>query len=197
MSFRLKLASAFIRGRLMIKWLELVDGKVSTTLSGLISDENMTDPIMHRTMPRTPGEFRVAMARKHATLVRILIERKGAEKGMALGRDALHSSGVELGKMIRSELRLSDGQNDLMAAARLLYRILGIEFEMVEVGSDVRMIVNRCSLADGYGASTCAVMSAMDEGVVEGLNPRMSMRFIRKNDGSRCPCEAELVWEGA
>jgi hypothetical protein len=177
----------------MIRWLELVDRTVCRSLALLIEDQAAVEAVTRGSMPRTPVRFRTAMAGKHARLVDIMIERKGTEAGVREGRAAMHAAGIALGKRLRSELRLTDSEDDLFAAARLLYRILGIEFEVERNGEKGTMLVRRCALSEHYTQRTCEVISAMDEGVVMGLNPGAKMTFVRRNSTDPCACEAVLI----
>lgn len=196
MNARLAAASALIRGPLATRWLELVDGKVSFSLATLIDDAPAVAALTEGRMPRSPAGYRRAMAGKHARLVDLLIERKGKEAGVREARASLRAAGIEMGEQLRAQLRLSNGEEDLIGAARLMYRLLGIEFEIGQDGERTMLLVRRCSLSDGYSPLTCEVISAMDEGVVEGLRPGAGMRFIRRNTDRAHKCEAELVLEG-
>ncbi len=194
MSLRLGAASLLVRGRAVMPWLELVDRTVCGPLGALVDDRSAVASVTGGSMPSSPADFREAMAAKHARLVRLLVERKGLEAGVNEGREAMHAAGVDLGSRLRSRLRLDDGEDDLLAAARLLYRMLGIGFDVERDGRGARILVRGCSLSGGYGPLTCEVISAMDEGVVEGLNPRARMTFTRRNSPSSCLCEAGLTW---
>lgn len=194
MSMRLAMASMFIRGGLMTRWLEIVDRQVCVSLAPLVGDDAAAAALTGERMPWSPAEYRRAMAEKHARLVSLVIERRGREAGVHEGRVALHAAGVELGRRLRAQLGLS-GEEDLVAAAGLLYRILGIEFEVQRGGEGARLLVRHCSLSECYSPLTCEVISAMDEGVVEGLEPRARMAFTTRNIGGAYKCEAELRWE--
>jgi hypothetical protein len=191
MSLRLKAAALLVRGRMITPWLELVDHAVCDRFSSMIGDDAEIASITGVRMPRKPDEYRMAMAGKHAQLADMLVERS---VGVNEAREAMYAAGVDLGSGLRSQLRLDGGEDDLLAAARLLYRVLGIEFDVVRGVESTRMVVRRCSLSERYSPRTCEVISAMDEGVVEGLNPRARMTFTRRNSPSDHPCEAVLTW---
>jgi hypothetical protein len=190
MNIRLSLASLLIRGRMQMPWLRTIDRAVTEALASLLDDEG-TSPILSMEMPGDPSRFRSAMSCKHALLVEELLAQRG-EEGTRLGREAMHQAGVRLGREVRNRLRLSDDRNELMVAARLLYRVLGIDFSTVDEGRSMK--VSRCSLAENYTPVTCEVISAMDEGVVSGLNPYVDMRFVRRNCRDPPMCRAELEW---
>jgi hypothetical protein len=192
MNLRLAAAGLLVRGGAVTRWLEMVDRTVSDSLAPLAGGE-----ISHYVPLRIdggPAGYRIAMAEKHAKLVNLLIERKGRDAGVRDGRLAMHEAGIDLGQRLRADLRLTDREEDLIAAARLLYRILGIEFEVRPDGDGATMTVHRCSLAERYTPLTCEVISAMDEGVVAGLRPGTRMNFTKRNSSGACQCEASIVW---
>lgn len=194
MSLRLRTASLLVRGWTVMPWLKLVDRTVCGSLAELIGDQAAVTSITGTRMPWGPVGFRRVMAWKHAQLVTVLVERRGREDGVSEGREAMHAAGIDLGDRLRSLLGLTGSEDDLFAAAGLLYRILGIEFVAEREGEGARLLVQRCSLSECYGPLTCEVLSAMDEGVVEGLDPRARMTFIKRNAGRPSLCEAKLAW---
>jgi hypothetical protein len=196
MSLTLKFATFYIRGRFVTRWLKLVDRTVIEALMPLLGDDARISSVIGSKMPRGPAEYRIAMAEKHAQLVKILIERKGMAAGVREGRKVMYATGVNLGKDLRRELHLSDDLDDIIDAAELLYRILGIDFTVESNGKNAKLLVRRCSLSHSYGIQTCEVISAMDEGVVEGLSSRAKMKFIKRNAEGPNPCEAEIIWGG-
>lgn len=195
MSLRLTAANLLVRGPVMIRWLELVDHMVYSSLAAIMADLPTRAPVDLEGVPRGAVRYRRAMAERHARMVDALIEDLGREAGVREGRRAMREAGLALGKRLRSELDLSDGMEDLFAAAKLLYRVLGIEFQVAREGEGARMTVHRCSLSEHYSELTCKVMSAMDEGVVMGLSPKAAMAFTRCNSGGERPCEAVITWE--
>jgi hypothetical protein len=194
MNLRLFIADLVIRGRRQMRWLQMIDRAVIKALTPLIDKGSEISTIIGKEGPNDPAGYRQAMSRRHVQLVDELIAAKGKEEGIQMGREAMHDAGVMLGADIRTKLRLSGDARELMTAARLLYRILGIEFE---VDDDMKgMRVRHCALSQNYTPLTCEVISAMDEGVVSGLDPSVKMRFVEKN-GHRWPmCKAELTWRG-
>ncbi len=118
------------------------------------------------------------MAQTQSNLVETLAASIGREKAIKLGREALFSIGQNLGNQTRRRLGVSDSQNDLIRAAKILYRILGIEFHVEwHDKSSATVIIDRCALAQQYSPLTCEVLSATDEGVLNGLQPRVTMKF--------------------
>ncbi len=86
------------------------------------------------------------------------------------------------------------GRADAMRAARLLYRGLGIDFK---AGADGTITIRRCYFADWYSPRVCALMSAMDEGVLSGLAGGGRLEFgVRITEGCR-RCEATFHFDEA
>lgn len=137
---------------------------------------------------------RARMAQCHCLRVLALARALGEERAVELARARLFPVGVALGREARRFLGVSDALDDVERAARVLYRTLGITFRL-DPGPPTRLIVERCALAQHYGSLVCRALSAVDEGVLAGLNPRLRMAFSeRLTDG--CPaCIAEITRE--
>lgn len=145
----------------------------------------------------TLDERRRHMAEIHNELVATLINTMGRDEAFSLGREAMFTAGLSLGQEFRSVLGVGNSLEDLILAAKILYKVLGIEFNIKksEEGGRV-MVVNHCTLAKYYTSETCIVLSAADEGVVQGLNPKIIMKFTERiTHGSPC-CLASIRLEG-
>jgi len=196
MNVRLALAGVLLRGRWHTRWLQRIDGMVVQALLPLLGGEGADLSSRKEGRSSRPAEYRRQMAVRHAQLVDALVSHKGREGALEEGRRVLFEAGSMMGRDLRSRLRLSGDPEEFLAAARLLYRMLGIEFQVEMQGREGTMKVVRCSLSQGYGPLTCDVISAMDEGVVSGLDPQVSMRFETRNrPGTPC-CTARIAWEG-
>ena len=133
------------------------------------------------------------MAQIHAEMVQELAAAIGQEKAVSLGRAALFSVGAELGKQIRSKLGVGNKPDDVIMAAKILYRILGIEFHLEWLDdSNAISIIDGCSLARSYSQLTCEVLSATDEGVIHGLQPNVTMKFKEYMTGGCKNCRASI-----
>lgn len=138
-------------------------------------------------------EKRAAMARQHATFVDALAEALGEESAVKVGREALFAVGEQLGKQNRLRLGVGDSPGDLVKAAKVMYRVLGIDFKVEWSGQNqATLTVDRCALAENYSELTCKVLSATDEGVIKGLNPQMSMNFEKHLTGGCKLCTAKI-----
>ena len=109
----------------------------------------------------------------------------------------MFQEGLFLGGKFRKMLGVGNSTDELITAAKILYEVLGIDFTIEETGiNEMIMRVNHCSLAEYYTLETCQVLSAADEGVVQGLNPKMKMSFNKRiTNGAPC-CLASIRMEG-
>jgi hypothetical protein len=74
-----------------------------------------------------------------------------------------------------------------------MYRVLGINFNIEWLGPNQALLtVDRCALAKNYSEVTCKVLSATDEGVVSGLNPKIMMKFEKTITGGCDVCTARV-----
>jgi predicted ArsR family transcriptional regulator len=141
-------------------------------------------------------ERRDAMALKHANLVNSLVEVLGKEEAIRLGREAMFKIGEEIGRETCQKLGVGKSLKDLTKAAKILYRILGIEFEVrLQDSNTAILIVNRCAFAANYSELTCQILSATDEGTIKGLNQNMKMAFTQKMTSGHIECKAKIKFE--
>ena len=165
------------------------------TLLALYAPQESGEPI-NQQIPLSIQEMRTEMAQTHARMVGILDAAVGHEKAVELGRKALFEVGVNLGKQTRTRLGVSDSPKDLIKAAKILYRILGIEFHMGRFDdTHAEAIIDQCALARKYSGLTCQVLSATDEGVIKGLQPNADMQFkeYMTNGGSSCRAHIQFT----
>ena len=139
---------------------------------------------------------RDTMAVKHANLVNSLVEVLGKEEAVRLGREAMFKIGEKLGRETAQKLGVGKSLTDLTRAAKILYRILGIEFEVKQQDSANAVVtINRCALAANYSELTCQILSATDEGTIKGLNQNMKMTFTQKMTSGLTECKAKIEFE--
>ncbi len=135
---------------------------------------------------------RAAMAQAHNARVAALCGVCG-EDGIRLARQALFRVGVELGQEARHALKVRNTERDLLGAARLLYRILGIRFRAESTGQNRALVsIDRCALSSVYSPEACLALSAVDEGVVAGLHPGARLRFVERMTEGKATCQAWL-----
>jgi predicted ArsR family transcriptional regulator len=145
-----------------------------------------------------PGESieerRTAMAVKHSNLVKRLAEVLGKEEAIRLGREAMFKIGEKLGSETCQKLGVGRSLKDLIKAAKILYRILGIEFEVeLQNPTNAVLIIKRCALAANYTELTCQILSATDEGTIRGLNQNMNMTFTERITSGQPKCKARIT----
>ncbi len=197
MSLPLRLAALWMPAFLLRRELDRVARVTTTALDALLAEHAPAalDRLCREDAPMrgTPAQRRAAMSQAHARRVDALVEALGQEQAVALGRAALFPVGQQLGREVRSRLRVGTSAADLLQAARVLYRVLGIEFTVRwEQGRPAFLCVHRCALAEHYTGVTCRVLSATDEGVVQGLNPDVEMHFEEYLTAGATCCLARL-----
>jgi len=141
----------------------------------------------------TIKEQRANMAQTHTELIERLVAKLGREEAVKLGREAMFLAGKNLGKQTRSKLGVSDNRKDLVKAAKILYRVLGIEFHLETTdNSNSTAIISKCALAERYSELTCEVLSATDEGVINGLQQKVIMKFEEYMTSGCKNCRAKI-----
>lgn len=136
-------------------------------------------------------ERRKTMAEAHNVRVEALIDALGCDDAVKIGRNALFKAGKLLGEEAKERLNVGESLQDLIRAARILYNVLGIEFQIKDSeNGDTLMVVEKCSLATYYSPLTCRILSAADEGVVQGLNENIRMTFKERMTEGPAECLA-------
>jgi hypothetical protein len=182
MSLKLDLLSFWMPDSLMKREIKHISDVTLRELDRLIN-ENSPSHIKSLKAPQFGGSsrnMRIEMSSAHEKRVKLLIQILGRDKAILLGREALFSAGQELGSQLKGRLKVGGSLKELIKAARILYKVLGIDFEVEKVDGEIFLVVNRCQLAEYYSPDTCLVLSATDEGVVQGLNPLISMNFNQR-----------------
>jgi len=75
------------------------------------------------------------------------------------------------------------------AAARLLYGLIGIDFQ---AGPGGAMAMSRCAFAARYNSEVCGIMSGFDEGFLAGLWREGRMAFSARLTEGAPVCRAEF-----
>jgi hypothetical protein len=121
--------------------------------------------------------------------------QRAAEDSLAEDRDVLavqrrlFQQGDRLGRQLRRILRLRS-TTDVLAAGRLVYRLIGIDFSGDARGD---CTVRRCAFRDVYSGRVCRLMSALDDGVFAGLSDGGRLTFAQRiTEGHDC-CRATFV----
>jgi hypothetical protein len=180
--------------------LDHVSQATTTALKSLLATyvpKSQTQSIAQKSQRlKTAEQKRASMALEHTELLEALAKAIGREEALRRGRDALFELGKQLGVETRVRLGVDSDPKDLIKAATILYRVLGIDFK-VELSKKTRatLIVDRCALSPHYSEFTCKVLSATDEGVVKGLNPNANMSFKEVLTSGCKNCIAQIEFE--
>ena len=103
-------------------------------------------------------------------------------------QDRLERGARALGARLRAGLRLRTTE-DTMAAARLVYGLLDIDFRGNGRGE---LTVRRCAFSEVYSAEVCRLVSALDAGLLAGLSGGDRLEFTQRiTEGAPC-CLARL-----
>ena len=123
--------------------------------------------------------------------------RAQAEEALRRGEDLvaldrrLHRAAYGLGASYRVQLGVRS-ISGAMAAARLIYWNLGVDFQ----GSpDGEVVIRRCGFARYYTPQVCALISALDRGLMAGLAHGGDLQFRQRITEGAASCRACL--EGA
>ena len=185
---------------LIYKELSRVDALTTDALEALLSKYSTNGKEeKNKKEPKSIGSLeqrRDTMALKHTNLVNSLVEVLGKEEAIRLGREAMFKIGEEIGREICQKLGVGKSLKDLSKAAKILYRILGIEFEFeLQDSANAVLTINRCAFAANYSELTCQILSATDEGTVKGLNQNMKMAFTQVMTSGLTECKAKIKFE--
>ncbi len=78
---------------------------------------------------------------------------------------------------------------EAMAAARVLYRAIGIDFKGAPDGA---IIIRSCRFAARYSPEICGFVSSLDRGIMAGLAGGGELRFFHRLTEGYDYCRAEL-----
>ena len=158
-----------------------------------INEENYIEEVPMQGRLR---ERREIMATSQNIRLKKLIETIGYTEASEISRKALYKVGLKLGNEAREQLNVNDNLTDLTSAARILYHVLGIKFDITQKDNEIFLTVKKCALAEYYTLETCKIISAVDEGVIQGLNPDYNMNFTEWMTGDSCECRANIKHTG-
>jgi hypothetical protein len=201
MGFKLRLLNLWTPYFIISRVLDRIDAQTKLAFASLFTPMPLAAVNIANSNAVTEAgsveEKRTAMAKKHVEIVKELVNSVGKDAALAIGRESLFKAGKRLGAEARAILGVGDSPADMIRAAKILYRVLGIEFTVEWTGKEsATLIVHRCALANEYTELTCQILSATDEGVMQGLNPNVKMRF-REHLTSGCPaCKADILFIG-
>ena len=120
-------------------------------------------------------------------VTRAIEERRNIQEVEA----ALRGNAIRIGTTFR-ELFGVRTRRDAMGAARLLYRMIGIDFHGTSEGE---ITISRCAFDRFYSARTCRVMASFDEGILAGLAGEGSLVFAGRLTDGHPFCEARFEFK--
>jgi len=151
-------------------------------------------------VPAPRGRGPGARLAEYARFTRERAEEALARGSLACGLASLAELERRLYRAARGlggRLRLRLGvrtQAQAMAAARLIYRQLGIDFRGSAGG---QIVIRRCFFAALYTPRVCALVSALDRGLLAGLARGGELRFEQRLTEGACCCRARFQEKAA
>lgn len=106
-------------------------------------------------------------------------------------RARLRAFAYVLGSRAARRLRVRT-RADAMKAARVVYGILGIDFDG---GADGTIVIRRCRFSRVYSPRACALISGLDEGLLAGLAGEGRLEFASRITEGCARCEARFHFD--
>lgn len=186
MNIKLRILSIWFPKFILIRELDKTSRLTNRCLDRLLIRYSIIPPPLGKNIKGSIEERRFLMAAGHNLRVKALVKSLGLEKAIEVGRAQMFRAGYIMGCEARQRLGVGENIEDTIAAARILYKVLGIKFQVEKQGKNMILRVNSCSLALQYTPETCKIMSAADKGVLNGLNSNMDMEFVdRITEGAK------------
>jgi hypothetical protein len=104
-------------------------------------------------------------------------------------QDRLFQGAYAFGDKFRRIFRVSS-TSDVIAVSRLLYRVLGIDFQGTEQGT---IKISKCFFSKIYSSTTCHVISSLDAGMIAGLSGGNEMIFSERITEGAESCIAQFI----
>jgi len=197
MNARLVAASLWLPPWTVRRELERVAAATTSVLDSLLEQHvpGALEAIRRGELPQRGSlrRRRAALAAAHTVRVARLVELLGRKEGIGEARRALFAAGVALGVEAQQRLGVGRNRHELLSAARILYRVLGIRFRAEwRTPDEATVRIDRCALARGYSPEACLALSATDAGVVAGLWPGARLEFGERITEGKKACIARL-----
>lgn len=117
--------------------------------------------------------------------------KKHSQKGQNLGgtKRRLFENAYRLGQKVKNDFNIRTTK-EIIQISRILYQILGIEFEGTLRGD---ITIKSCFFSSYYSSQVCQVISSLDEGVAAGLSEGGKLTFYQRiTEGKEC-CKAHFT----
>lgn len=195
MGIKLRILSVWTTQFLIKQELEGTNSITNSYLDKIIIDHGGSPPAQ-MDLKGNLDDRRKEMAMGHNMRVKILIDLMGEHQAMDEGREKMFEAGFILGQRARNVLGVGETVDDTINAAKILYRVLGIDFSTEKTGNVIILWVNSCALSKYYTHQTCSIMSYADKGVLKGLNENMDLEFVEKITSGSKRCKGCINIEG-
>jgi len=103
-------------------------------------------------------------------------------------RRRLYNGAYRMGAELRGTFRITNTA-DALAAARVLYRALGIDLQAT---ADGKVTVRRCFFSEFYSGPVCRLIASLDEGLFAGLSGGGQLSFTQRITERNSCCEAHF-----
>jgi hypothetical protein len=195
MGIKLRILTAWTPKFLIKRELNGTNNITNNYLDQLIVEQGGAPP-KQEVLKGNLADRRKMMALGHNKRVKLLMDLLGEATAMAEGRKRMFEAGLILGQHARKGLGVGDSVEDTIKAARILYKILGIEFSTENTDGNIILWVSSCALSKYYTPQTCSILSYADKGVLKGLNKNMDLKFVEKITLGSERCKACINMEG-
>lgn len=101
----------------------------------------------------------------------------------------LYDGAYQMGQALRRAFRVTN-TSDALAAARVLYRAIGIDLRATPAGE---VTVYRCFFSDYYSSPVCRVIASLDEGLFAGLSGGGQLAFTQRITEGCESCKAQFT----
>jgi len=143
-------------------------------------------------MPELEGRSYEARLKAFASFTRENALKAAASGEREAAGESLFVKARAFGERLRSSLGVKTPA-DAMAAARVLYRAIGIDFQGTPDGD---VVIRSCRFAAEYTPDVCRFISALDCGILAGLADGGELRFERRLTEGHSSCRARLDMKG-
>ena len=195
MGIKLRILTAWTPKYLIKRELNGTNNITNNYLDQLIVEKGGSPP-KQEVLKGNLADRRKMMAMGHNKRVKLLMDLLGEPTAMGEGRKRMFEAGLILGQHARKVLGVGDNVEDTIKAAKILYKILGIEFSTENTEGNIILWVNSCALSKYYTPQTCSILSYADKGVLKGLNKNMDLKFVEKITLGSKRCKACINMEG-
>ena len=191
MNIKLFLMSIWIPKFVLVNELKKTSKITNNCIDNILESYSIPIPDVENNLRGNLEEQRLILANSHNIRLDTLIEVLGFDEALKVGRKELFKAGYMMGSEIKKRLNVKN-VNDAIIAARIIYKVLGINFTVEKRGKDIILRIISCELSTLYSAETCRIMSAVDEGVLKGLNDKIDMNFTTRITEGAEECAACL-----